>query len=105
MSQAKTSKKNYIFLSHPKTIYDEKELEQRTFAYAQGSISGSIEANFAVVAYAHKYVEDGEVKYGMLVKPTKEILNTSVKTPFGMFDEPLIKDNDVNILFEAIDNY
>ncbi len=106
MNQAKLSKKDYVFISHTKTIYDEQEMESRTFAYAQGSIASRIESHFAVVAYAHKYLDENQMPaYGLLVNPTKEKLHLSVKSPMSMFDEPLILDNDVNILFKAIEEY
>ena len=103
---AKTSKKSYIFLTHAKDIYDEKAMTTKTAAYAQGSIFGIIEADFAVVAYTHKYVDEhGMPKYGFLVNPTKETLSLSAKSPMEMFDEPLIEDNDIMTIFEAIENY
>jgi len=103
---AKSSKKSYIFLTHEKSVFNEAAMETKTCAYAQGSISGMIEADFAVVAYTHKYVaEDGLPAYGFLVNPTKDTLALSAKSPMGMFDEPLIKDNDINILLKAADEY
>ena len=103
---AKSSKKSYIFLTHEKSSYNEASMEVKTNAYAQGSISGMIEADFAVVAYTHKYVgSDGLPKYGFLVNPTKDTLALSAKSPFGMFDEPLVEDNDINILIKAADEY
>jgi hypothetical protein len=106
MHIVKTSKKSYIFLTHPKDIYDEKSMTLKTQAYAQGSIFGQIEAHFAVVVYAHKYVdESGQVKYGFLTNPTKDNLDISAKTPFEMFDEPLVPDNDIMKIFEAIEAY
>ena len=106
MHIAKSSKKSYIFLTHSKTAYNEQAMTQSTFAYAQGSIYGNIEAHFAVVAYAHKYVDkDGMPKHGFLVNPTRETLSLSAKSSMGMFEKPLVEDNDVMLLFEAIDNY
>ena len=101
----KTSKKHYIILSHEKTTYNEEMMETSTMAYAQGSVYSRIEENFAVVAYTQKFKKDDEIKYGFQVNPTKEHMNTSAKSPMGMFTEPLVEDNDVMILFEAIDNY
>jgi len=103
---AKTSTKSYIFLTHTKDVYDEKAMSLKTFAYAQGSIYSMIEADFAVVAYTHKYTdENGMPKYGFLVNPTKETLSLSAKSPMDMFEEPLIKDNDIMLLFKAIEEY
>ena len=103
---AKSSEKSYIFLTHEKSVYNEAAMEVKTVAYAQGSISGMIEADFALVAYTHKYVdEDGMPAYGFLVNPTKDTLALSAKSPMEMFDEPLIKDNDINILIKAADEY
>jgi hypothetical protein len=103
---AKSSTKSYIFLTHEKSSYNEEAMETKTTAYAQGSISGMIEADFALVAYTHKYVDkDGMPAYGMLVGPTKETLALSAKSPMGMFDKPLIEDNDVMLLIEAAESY
>jgi len=103
---AKASKKSYIFLTHEKSVYNESAMETKTCAYAQGSISGMIEADFAVVAYTHKFVgSDGMPAFGMLVGPTKDTLALSAKSPMSMFDSPLIPDNDVNILIKAADEY
>ncbi len=102
----KTSKKSYIILMHDKSIFNEESMEVKTTAYAQGSISGKIEADFAVVAYTHKYVnEDGLPAYGFLVGPTKETIALSAKAPMGMFNEPLVPDNDILTLFKAIEEY
>ena len=106
MHIAKTSKKSYIFIMHDKSSYNEESMEVKTQAYAQGSIFGSVESHFAIVAYAHKYLDENNMpKYGFIVGPTKETLALSAKSPMGMFTEPLVEDNDVMILFEAIDNY
>ena len=106
MHIAKTSKKSYVFIMHDKSAYNEEAMEVKTQAYAQGSIFGAVESHFAVVAYAHKYLDENNMpKYGFLVGPTKDTLHLSAKSPMMMFDEPLIKDNDVMLLFEAIDNY
>ena len=103
---AKASSKSYIFLTHAKSTYDEAAMETSTVAYAQGSISGMIEADFALVAYSHKYVnKDGMPAYGYLVGPTKDTLALSAKSPMGMFESPLILDNDVMILLKAADEY
>ena len=102
----KSSNKSYIILMHDKSTFNEAAMETKTVAYAQGSIAGMIEADFALVAYAHKYVDEaGMPAWGFLVGPTKETIALSAKSPMGMFDDPLIKDNDINLLFEAIDNY
>lgn len=102
----KSGTKSYIILAHDKSSYNEQSMEIKTQAYAQGSIFGQVEADFAVVAYTHKYVgEDGLPAYGFLVGPTKETLALSAKSPMGMFTEPLIKNNDVQLLLEAIDAY
>jgi len=103
---AKASKKSYIFLSHDKSVYNEELMETSTCAYAQGSIYGKIEADFAVVAYTHKYIgEDGLPAYGFLVNPTKDTLSLSAKSPYEMFEEPLIKENNLMTLLDAADAY
>ena len=103
---AKTSNKSFIFLAHPKTVYNEQEMESKTFAYAQGSIASKIEADFAVVAYTRKYLnQDGIPAFGFSVGLTKETIHTSVKSPFGMFDEPTLDDNDIMEIFKAIEEY
>ena len=103
---AKSSTKSYIFLTHAKSTYDEAAMETSTVAYAQGSIAGMIEADFALVAYSHKFVDkDGMPAYGYLVGPTKDTLALSAKSPMGMFPSPLVEDNDINTLLEAADNY
>jgi len=103
---AKTSKKSFIFLAHPKTVYNEQEMESKTYAYAQGSIASKIEADFAVVAYTRKYLnEDGLPSFGFSVGLTKETLHTSVKSPMSMFSEPTLDDNDIMDIFKAIDEY
>jgi len=104
---AKSSSKSYIFLTHEKSSYNEASMEVKTTAYAQGSISGMIEADFAVVAYSHKYVDEatGLPAYGFLVGPTKDTIALSAKSPMGMFGSPLLKDNDVIELLEAADSY
>ena len=103
---AKSSSKTYIFLTHEKSVYNEAAMETKTTAYAQGSIAGMIEADFALVAYAHKYInDDGMPAFGFLVGPTKETLALSAKAPMGMFDSPLLKDNDIMELIKAADEY
>ena len=104
---AKSSSKTYIFLTHDKSVFNEAAMETKTVAYAQGSIAGMIEADFALVAYAHKYVDEttGLPAFGFLVGPTKDTIALSAKSPMGMFDTPLIPDNDVNILIKAADEY
>jgi len=106
INHVKTSKKSYIFMAHPKTIYNEMEMEQKTFAYAQGSIAGKMEGDFAVVLYTRKYLnQDGLPAFGFSTNVTKETIHTSVKTPFGMFDEPVLADNDIMEVFRAIEEY
>ena len=103
---AKSSTKSYIFLTHEKSVYNEAAMETKTTAYAQGSIAGMIEADFALVAYSHKYVnDDGMPAYGYLVGPTKDTLALSAKSPMGMFPNPLVEDNDITILLKAADEY
>ena len=103
---AKTSSKSFIFLSHTKTSYNEMEMESKTQAYVQGSLLGKLEADFAVVVYTRKYLnDDGIPKFGFSVSVTKETIHTSVRTPFGMFDEPTLDDNDIMEIFKAIEEY
>jgi len=103
---AKSSSKTYIFLTHDKSTYNEAAMETKTVAYAQGSIAGMIEADFALVAYSHKFVNSsGMPAWGFLVGPTKETLALSAKSPMGMFESPLIEDNDVLTLIKAADEY
>ena len=106
INHVKTSKKSFIFMTHPKTVYNEQEMESKTFAYAQGSIAGKMEGDFAVVIYTRKYLnKSGIPAFGFSVNLTKETLHTSVKTPFSMFDEPTLDDNDIMEVFKAIDEY
>ena len=106
INHVKTSKKSFIFMTHPKTVYNEQEMESKTYAYAQGSIAGKMEGDFAVVIYTRKYLnQDGLPSFGFSVNLTKETLHTSVKTPFGMFGEPTLDDNDIMEVFKAIEEY
>ena len=106
MHRAKTSTKSYVFIMHDKSSYNEEAMETKTMAYAQGSIFGTVESHFAVVAYAHKYLnEEGMPAFGFLVGPTKDTLALSAKSPMQMFEDPLIPDNDIMTIFKAIDEY
>ena len=102
------SKKTWIFIWHTM----EGELRNGRIpiqAAVKGAMKNvSLESFFQIVIYTDvaecDECEEG-IKYRFQVKKTKDTRDTSIKTPFDMFDSPYTETNDIMIVLDAIDKY
>ena len=102
------SKKSWIFLSHTQEG-ELKNFVTPTKAYAKGAVGRlGLEAYFDTVLYTDVFdddtAEDG-VGYRFQVRKTKETRGLSVRSPEGMFDDVYTPDNDIQYIFQKIDEY
>ncbi len=102
------SKKNWIFLSHTQEG-ELKNFVTPTKAYAKGAVGRlGIEAYFDTVLYTSIFddetAKDG-IGYRFQTRKTKETKGLSVKSPEDMFPSIYTEDNDIQKVFDIIDNY
>jgi hypothetical protein len=103
----KTSNKKIVITAHPSEIQDEASGLINQAVGVKGSLKGFIEADFNVVVYT-RVVSDsttGKVNYGFYVNKTKETTSWSIKSPFEMFETDILEDNDVMLVFNAIEKF
>ena len=102
------SKKSWIFLSHTQEG-ELKNFVTPTKAYAKGAVGRlGVEAYFDTVLYTNVFddeTKDDGVGYRFQTRKTKETKGLSAKSPEGMFEEVYTHDNDIQYIFDKIDEY
>jgi len=96
----KSIQKDIIVLSHDETVTVEGFKQRRAKVHGK-EYEGRVEAQFTIVLFAGKKLEDNKPKY--FLRTFEE--DTSTKVPEGLFDNKLEIPNDADYIFKALENY
>ena len=103
------SKKSWIIISHVQESEKPVNFVTETKCYGKGSVGKKgLESFQSIVIYSRKFECDKSetgVCYGFQVKPTRDSIGLSIKSPEDMFDSPFVDDNDILEIFKRIDSY